>query len=64
MGKRPLEAWQAVIDTLGLKSTAQQLYAESEPLLKDRQARSIAMRLRHSRLTRDVHITGLYCHVK
>ena len=39
MGKRPLEAWQAVIDTLGLEATAEQLYAESEPLLTDRRAR-------------------------
>ena len=36
MGKRPLEAWQAVIDTLGLQGTAEQLYAESEPQLTDR----------------------------
>jgi len=36
MGKRPLEAWQAVIDTLGLQATAEQLYAESEPQLTDR----------------------------
>lgn len=37
MGKRPLEAWQAVIDTLQLKGvTSQQLYDESEPLLSFR----------------------------
>lgn len=37
LGKRPIEAWQAVVDTLGLAVPAQQLYDESEPLLSDRQ---------------------------
>ena len=36
VGKRPLEAWQAVIDELGMDATAAQLYAESEPLLTDK----------------------------
>ena len=38
LGKRPLEAWQAVVDVLGLAVPAQQLYDESEPLLTERQA--------------------------
>lgn len=37
IGKRPIEAWQAVVDQLQLTSvTAQQLYDESEPLLTAR----------------------------
>lgn len=36
MGKRPLEAWQAVVDSLQLAVPAQQLYDESEPLLTER----------------------------
>lgn len=36
LGKRPLEAWQAVVDLLGLPVPAQQLYDESEPLLTER----------------------------
>ena len=36
-GRRPLEAWQATVDALGLTdATAQQLYDESEALLKER----------------------------
>ena len=36
-GRRPLEAWQATVDALGLTEvTAQQLYDESEALLKER----------------------------
>jgi hypothetical protein len=38
LGKRPLEAWQAVVDVLGLAVPAQQLYDESEPLLTERRA--------------------------
>ena len=38
LGKRPLEAWQAVVDALGLAVPAQQLYDESEPLLTERRA--------------------------
>ncbi len=35
IGRRPLEAWQATIDALGLQGlTAQQLFDESELLLK------------------------------
>lgn len=33
-GKRPVEAWQAVVDVLGLDVPAEQLYKESEPLLQ------------------------------
>ena len=37
IGRRPLEAWQAVIDALGVKdASAQQLFDESEPLLQER----------------------------
>lgn len=37
LGRRPLEAWQAVIDVLDVKgTTAQQLFDESEPLLQER----------------------------
>ncbi|KAK9866907.1 hypothetical protein WJX84_006651 [Apatococcus fuscideae] len=37
LGRRPLEAWQAVIEVLDVKgSTAQQLFDESEPLLQAR----------------------------
>ncbi len=37
VGRRPLDAWQAVIDTLDMKdATAQQLFDESEPLLQKR----------------------------
>ena len=36
-GRRPLEAWQATVDALRLTEvTAQQLYDESEALLKER----------------------------
>lgn len=36
-GRRPLEAWQATLDALGLTGvTAQQLFDESEALLKER----------------------------
>lgn len=36
-GRRPLEAWQATIDVLGLQNvSAQQLFDESELLLKER----------------------------
>ncbi len=36
-GRRPLEAWQATLDALGLGGvTAQQLFDESEALLKER----------------------------
>ncbi|KAK9837087.1 hypothetical protein WJX81_001891 [Elliptochloris bilobata] len=36
-GRRPLEAWQATVDALGLtEASAQQLYDESEALLKER----------------------------
>lgn len=35
VGRRPLEAWQATIDCLGMQGvTAQQLFDESEVLLK------------------------------
>ena len=35
IGRRPLEAWQATIDCLGIQGvTAQQLFDESEVLLK------------------------------
>ena len=37
-GRRPLEAWQAVADLLGIDRTAQQLFDESEPLLEHRSA--------------------------
>jgi hypothetical protein len=40
LGKRPLEAWQAVVDVLGLAVPAQQLYDESEPLLTERRVPS------------------------
>lgn len=37
LGRRPVEAWQAVIDVLDVKgTTAQQLFDESEPLLQER----------------------------
>lgn len=37
LGKTPLEAWQATIDTLDIKGvSAEQLVAESEPLLIER----------------------------
>lgn len=37
LGKTPVEAWQATIDTLCIKDvTAEQLVAESEPLLIER----------------------------
>lgn len=35
-GRRPLEAWQAVKDILDIDCTAQQLFAESEPVLTER----------------------------
>ena len=36
-GKKALESWQATIDTLGVTDvTAQQLYDESQPLLRER----------------------------
>ncbi len=39
IGRRPLEAWQATIDALGMQNTsAQQLFDESEHLLKLRSA--------------------------
>lgn len=37
-GRRPLEAWQAVKDILDIDCTAQQLFAESEPVLTERSA--------------------------
>jgi riboflavin kinase / FMN hydrolase len=36
LGRRPLDAWQAVVDLLDLKATAQQLFDQSEPLLQER----------------------------
>ena len=37
IGRRPLEAWQATIDELGMQHvTAQQLFDESEVVLKTR----------------------------
>ena len=36
LGMRPLDAWAAVADTLQIQRTAQQLYEQSEPLLRDR----------------------------
>ena len=37
IGKKPLESWQATIDTLGLQDvSAQQLYDESQPQLQAR----------------------------
>lgn len=37
IGKKPLEAWQATIDSLEIKNvTARQLYEESEPELQGR----------------------------
>jgi len=37
IGKKPLESWQATIDTLELEgATAQQLYDESQPKLQAR----------------------------
>jgi beta-phosphoglucomutase-like phosphatase (HAD superfamily) len=37
IGKKPLEAWQATIDSLGIENvTAQQLFEESEPELQGR----------------------------
>ena len=43
-GRKPLDAWQAVIDTLHLEGcTAQDLYNESEPLLRERQAPSLLL---------------------
>ena len=35
-GRRPLEAWQAVKDLLGIDCSAQQLFDESEPVLSER----------------------------
>ena len=38
LGKTPVESWQATIDALGMQGvTAEQLVAESEPLLIERQ---------------------------
>jgi riboflavin kinase / FMN hydrolase len=34
-GKRPLEAWQAVADVLGIEKSGQELLDMSEPLLLD-----------------------------
>lgn len=37
MGKKPLDAWQATVQALGIEGvTAQQLYDESDALLKTR----------------------------
>jgi hypothetical protein len=36
LGMRPLDAWAAVADTLQIQRSAQQLYEQSEPLLRDR----------------------------
>ena len=41
-GRRPLEAWQAVADLLGINRTAQQLFDESEPLLEHRSAPNLS----------------------
>ena len=39
MGKPPLEAWRSTIQSLNIQGvTAEQLIAESEPLLRERQA--------------------------
>jgi HAD superfamily hydrolase (TIGR01509 family) len=35
-GRRPLEAWQAVVDLLGIPASAEALFAQSEPLLTHR----------------------------
>ena len=35
IGRKPLDAWQATIDAVGLQGvTAEQLFNESEPMLK------------------------------
>lgn len=36
LGRRPLDAWQAVADLLGIEKTAQELFNQSEPLLTNR----------------------------
>lgn len=41
-GRRPLEAWQAVADLLGIDRSAQQLFDESEPLLEHRSAPNLS----------------------
>lgn len=39
LGKTPIESWQATIESLQIQGvTAEQLVAESEPLLAERQA--------------------------
>ena len=38
IGKKAIDSWQTTIDILGIQGvTAQQLYEESEPLLRTRQ---------------------------
>ena len=45
IGRRPLEAWQATIDCLGMQGvTAQQLFDESEVLLKHKWASDYQLR--------------------
>jgi hypothetical protein len=47
LGRKPLDAWQATIDELGMHSvTAQQLFNESEHMLK---TRSALLKLQQSR---------------
>lgn len=42
IGRKPLDAWQATIDELGMRDvTAKQLLDESEPLLKTRYAHHV-----------------------
>jgi hypothetical protein len=50
-GRRPLEAWQATIELLGLENvTAQALFDESEPILKERYVEAMLERVGRARV--------------
>lgn len=61
LGMRPLDAWAAVAEALGIERSAQELFDQSEPLLRDRWAAwlaRLALRAETGRLPRPRHSAG------
>lgn len=52
IGRRPLDAWQAVVDMMHLDCTAEQLFQASEPLLTERRALHLPRSARASKYSR------------